>query len=164
MRLEENIQIIRDSPISIVADALSLYDSNLIGAKNIDLDAPVKKSAKECEEIINKHFTVENQSYYQKMKFIKILSVQFKKFTNSAFFKYEYAEENGLGEMMKKSRASIIKNFIDLTKVFTRSPFDTVLLKQKKSLELFGKYDENQAIEEGVKALANEKQEIFSFE
>jgi len=73
-------------------------------------------------------------------------------------------KENGLGEMMKKSRTSVIKNFIDLTKVFTRSSFDTVLLKQKKPLELFGKYDKNQAIEEGVKALANEKQEIFSFE
>ena len=73
-------------------------------------------------------------------------------------------KENGLGEMMKKLRASVIKNFIDLTKVFTRSSFDTVLLKQKKPLELFGKYDKNQAIEEGVKALANEKQEIFSFE
>ena len=65
---------------------------------------------------------------------------------------------------MKKSRTAVIKNFIELTKLFTRSPFDTVLLKQKKSMDLFGKYDENQAIEEGVKALANEKQEIFSFE
>ena len=42
---------------------------------------------------------------------------------------------------------TVVKNFIDLTKVFTRSQFDTVLLKQKESMDLFGKYDENQAIE-----------------
>ena len=164
LRLEENIKLIKDSPISIVAEVLSFYDKKIIGTKNINLDDPIKKTAKECEDIINKHFTVENQSYYQKMNFIKILSVQFTKFTQSSYFNYEFANENGMGEMMKKSRIAVIKNFIDLTKVFTRSPFDTVLLKQKKSMELFGKYDENQAIEEGVKALANEKQEIFSFE
>ena len=164
LRLEENIKLIKDSPISIVAEVLSLYDNKQIATKNIDLDSPIRKSAKECENIINKHFTVENQSYYQKMNFIKILSIQFKKFSKSSYFNYEYANENGLGEMMKKSRTAVIKNFIELTKLFTRSPFDTVLLKQKKSMDLFGKYDENQAIEEGVKALANEKQEIFSFE
>jgi len=31
------------------------------------------------EAIINKYFNVENKNYYQKMNFIKILSMQFKK-------------------------------------------------------------------------------------
>ena len=31
-------------------------------------------------------------------------------------------------------------------------------------MDLFGKYDDNEAVADGVKALANEKQEIFSFE
>ena len=83
------------------------------------------------------------------------------------FFNYEYSKKNKIGnhEILKKVRKPIIKNFIELTKVFTRSPFDTVLLKQKKSMELFGKYDDNQALEDGIKDLANEddKQEIFSF-
>ena len=80
LRLEENAYLIRDSPISIVAEVLSLYDNNKIGTNNINLDSPISKSAKECEEIINRHFKVDNQNYYQKMNFIKILSVQFKKF------------------------------------------------------------------------------------
>ena len=77
LRLEENANFIRESPISIVAEVLDLYDNNQIGTKNIDLDEPIKKSAEECEKIINKHFIVDNQSYYQKTNFIKILSVQF---------------------------------------------------------------------------------------
>ena len=164
LRLEENANFIRESPISIVAEVLDLYDSNQIGTKNIDLDEPIKKSAEECEKIINKHFTVDNQSYYQKTNFIKILSVQFKKFTKSIYFNYDIANSDGKGEIIKNARIAVIKNFIDLTKVFTRSPFDTVLLKQKESMDLFGKYDDNEAVADGVKALANEKQEIFSFE
>ena len=56
LRLEENAQIIRNSPISIVAEVLYLYDNNQIDTKNIGLDEPIQKSAAECEQIINKHF------------------------------------------------------------------------------------------------------------
>ena len=164
LRLEENVAFIRDSPISIVAEVLALYDNGQIGTRNADLDQPISRSVEECEKIINKHFTVENQSYYQKMNFIKILSIQFKKFTKSIYFNYEIANMDLKGETIKNARKMVIKNFIDLTKVFTRSPFDTVLLKQKESMDLFGKYDENQAKEDGIMALANDKQEIFSFE
>ena len=165
LRLEDNIRYIKDSPISIVAEVLSLYDNNGIETQNIDLDAPITKSAEQCEKIINKHFNVENQSYYQKMNFIKILSIQFTKFTKNYYFGLVNAEENNIVETMKILRKLIIKNIIDLTKVFTRSPFDNILLKQKKSMELFGKYDDNQALEDGIKDLANDddKQEIFSF-
>ncbi len=98
------------------------------------------------------------------MNFIKILSVRFVKFTKSICFNYEISNMDGKGEIIKNARKMVIENFIALTKVFTRSPFDTVLLKQKESMDLFGKYDENQAKEEGIMALANDKQEIFFFE
>ena len=93
LRLEENAVYIRDSPISIVAEVLYLYESNEIGIKNIDLDGKIRINAKGCEEIINKYFKVENQNYYQKMNFIKVLSLQFKKFTNNIYFNYELACE-----------------------------------------------------------------------
>ena len=162
LRLEDNIRYIRDSPISIVAEGLYLYDNNSIRTVNIDLNAPIRKSAEECEKIINKYFNVENQSYYQKMNFIKILSIQFKKFTINPYFGLIIPPED---QKMYDLRKLIIKNFIELTKVFTRSPFDNVLLKQVKSMELFGKYDDAQAIEDGIKDLSNEdeKQEVFSF-
>jgi hypothetical protein len=85
LRLEENAPIIEKSNISIVAEVLSLYDSGRIGRENIDLTAPISKTAAECEKIINKHFTGESQDYYQKMNVIKILAVQLKKFTSNVF-------------------------------------------------------------------------------
>ena len=166
LRMEENIQRIRDSPISIVAEVLELYDNNKIATENIDLDSPIQKNAAQCEQIINKHFQVQNQNYYQKMNFIKILSIQFKKFTENPYFNYDIARSTGKEGIIKKARVSVIKNFIALTKVFTRSPFDTVLLRQTKSLELFRNYDDNEARQEEINDLAddNKKQEIFSFE
>ena len=166
LRLEENAQYIRNSPISIVAEVLSLFDNNEIDKKNIDLDMPIQKSAEECEKIINKYFKVPNQNYYQKMNFIKILSIQFKKFTENIYFNYELSRQLGKDNIIKKARLLVIRNFIELTKVFTRSPFDTILLKQTKSVEMFGKYDENQAKEEEIMDLADKdkKEEIFSFE
>ena len=166
LRLEEGANKIEESDIALVAEVLSYYDNNQIGTKNIDLDAPIQKTAKQCEEIINKHFNVENQSYYQKMNFIKILAIQFKKFTKNMFFNYDWANEDGRGEIIREARISVISNFISLTKVFTRSPFDGVLLSQNKSMEIFGNYNEDQAINEGVLKLAdeNEKKQIFSFD
>ena len=72
LRLEPNSKTIRSSPISIVSEVLTLYEKGKIGKNNIDLDAPIKISAKNCEKIINKYFNVENKNYYQKMNFIKI--------------------------------------------------------------------------------------------
>jgi hypothetical protein len=163
--LEEGVNRIGDSPIAIVAEVLSYYDNNQIETHNIDLFAPIEKTAKQCEQIIDKHFDAENQSYYQKMNFIKILSLQFRKFTNNVFLNYDIAKSIGKGPIIQKARKSVITNFISLTKVFTRSPFDGVLLSQNKSIEIFGKYNEEQAIEEGINKLAdeNEKKEVFSF-
>ena len=97
------------------------------------------------------------------MNFVKILSLQFKKFTNSYFLNYEAACDLGKGEIIEKARINIIRNFIELTKVFSRSPFDTILVRQDESRKLFGKYDDSQAKKDGILALANEVQDVFSF-
>ena len=160
LRLEEGIKCVGDSAISIVAEVLDLYDKNKIEMENIDLNAPIKKSAEECEKIINKYFNVENPNYYHKMNFIKILSIQFRKFTENFYLNNETA-----AFFLVKIRKPIIYNFIELTKVFTRSPYDSVLLRQNESRIIFGKINENLAKEEELLKLADEsiKQEIFSF-
>ena len=175
LRLEENIKKIGDSPISIVAEVLSLYDSNRIETQNINLEQPIRKTAAECEEIINRHFKVKNKNYYQKINFIKILSVQFKKFTNCIYLNYDLVSQDEAPNinlqnikrkkenLIKKARKNVIKNFIELTKVFTHSPFDTILLNQNKSMELFGTINENDAKMEEIQKLSNEVQEVFSF-
>ena len=163
LRLEENSIYIKDSPISIVAEILTLYDNKGILTKNINLNAKIKMSAEECDKIINKYFNTENQNYYQKMNFIKILSTQFVKFTNSLYFAYD--PRSLIKEIIQKSRYIIISNFIELTKIFTRSPFDYVLTMQNQSMEIMGKYNYNKAVEDGIMTLLNDnmKQEIFSF-
>ena len=168
LRLEDNAIYIKDSPISIVAEVLSLYEQNKIDKLNVNIEAKIRKTASECEKIINRYFQVENQNYYQKMNFIKILSVQFTKFLSCIYLPPDdpeniyYPNRN----VIRSSRTSIIKNFIELSKVFTQSPFDTVLLKQIKSMKIFGKYDEDKAVQEGIDALADEKgrKQIFSFQ
>ena len=52
LRLEENVHFVKDSNISIVAEVLSMYDKGTIDRININLDAPINKSAAECEKII----------------------------------------------------------------------------------------------------------------
>ena len=164
LRLEEGVKKIKDSPISIVAEVLKLYDNNEIGKKNINLDDDITKTAEECDEIISRHFKVENQNYYQKMNFIKILSIQFRKFTENAFFNYDIAKDMLIDDIIEPSRKLVIKNFIKLTTIFTHSPFDSVLLNQRESMKIFNKYNEMNDLKEEIKSLANNKQEVFSFD
>ena len=167
LRLEENIKFIRDSPISIVAEVLDLYDKKMIATENIELDNKITKKAEECEKIINKYFDVENKNYYQKMNFIKILSVQFKKFTENPYLSYSHIDEDGIKrDLIKAIRPSVISNLIALTKVFTRSPYDSILLVQNTHFSISGKINENKAKKEEMEIMADKtnKQEIFSFE
>ena len=167
LRLEENVEFIKDSPISIVAEVLDLYDKKKIGTQNIDLGAKITKKEEECEKIINKYFDVENKNYYQKMNFIKILSVQFKKFTENYYLDYSLLEEDDIKRaLIEAIRPSVISNLISLTKVFTRSPYDSVLMIQNTHVSMFGKINENHAKKEEIEIMADEtnKQEIFSFE
>jgi len=164
LRLEENIKIVRDSPISIVAETLKLYENDEIATKNIKIDEEIKLNANECEQIINRHFKVENQNYYQKINFIKILSVQFKKFCDNMYFDYGVATTCGKQDVICSVRKCVIKNFIILTEVFAHSPYDSILNKKVKSFKIFGKSQENKVKEEALISLTNEMKEIFSFD
>ena len=168
LRLEDNVKYIKDSPISIVAEVLSYYDQDRISKENINMDSKISKTAKQCEDIINRHFKVDNQNYYQKMNFIKILSVQFTKFLTCLYLPpdKDLDSNDPRKGTIQKARVTIIKNFVELSKVFTQSPFDNILITQMKAMKIFGKYDEDKAVQEGIKALADEKVKkvIFSFE
>ena len=164
LRLEENIKIVRDSPISIVAETLKLYENDEIATKNIKIDEEIKLNANECEQIINRHFKVENHNYYQKINFIKILSIQFKKFCDNMYFDYDVATQCGKQDVICNVRKCVIKNFIILTEVFARSPYDSILNKKVESLKLFGKKQENKIKEDALISLTNEMKEIFSFD
>ena len=93
------------------------------------------------------------------MSFIKILSTQFKKFTNSIFLNYDINKT----EAVEKARKLTIKNLIELAKIFTCSPFDKILFKVPTE-SMMGSYDLKNIKKEGIKDLASEKNEVFSFE
>ena len=92
LRLEEDIKYIKNSPISIVTETLEKYDTEQF-YENIDLEMQIRKSAYDYQKIIDKYFTIRNKNYYQKINFIKILSLQFKKFQENVYFNlrnYDY--------------------------------------------------------------------------
>ena len=166
LRKEKGAVYVNQSPIAIVGEVLQYYEEGKIKRNNIHLDFPIDEDdIPKYESYINKYFDVENQNYYQKMNFIKILSLQFKNFFQSIYFDYQFAFSNGIQDLIMKARQSVIKNFISLTKVFTRSPYDQLLIKrQKDNIDIYNKYDQNAAIERAITALENEKHEVFSFD
>ena len=163
LRLEEDVYYIFESPISIVAETLYFYENGMISNQNINIQQRITRSAYQCEEIINRYFTGKNNNYYQKNNFIKILSVQFTKFCNNIYFNMENTNDMNR-ETIRKTRPLIIKNFISLTKVFTCSPYDSILLGQNESLKYQDKSNKNKNKESILVSLAKDKKEIFSFE
>ena len=166
LRKEKGAVYVGQSDIAIVGEVLQYYEEGKIKRNDIHLDFPIDDDdIEKYERYINKYFDVENQNYYQKMNFIKILSLQFKNFFQSIYFNYQIAFSNGIQDLIMKARVSVIKNFIALTKVFTRSPYDQLLIKrQKDNIDIYNKYDQNAAIEKAITALENEKHEVFSFD
>ena len=163
LRIEEGAYILLDSPISIVAETLHYYETNRIAEHNIDLTKAIDRPAYECQMIIDRYFPSQNNNYYQKTNFIKILSVQFLKFCNNIYFNpLNCTPQNA--DAVKKARHLVVKNFISLSKVFTCSPYDSILLGQAESMKYMDKSKKLNIKENALLSLAKDKKEIFSFE
>ena len=78
-------------------------------------------------------------------------------------FKYQVSVETERDFLISTFRKMIISNFISLTKVFTSSPFNSLLLKKVNSFDIFGKYDYSHAVEGGIMDLSNEKNKKRNF-
>ena len=111
---------------------------------------------KECDEIIKKylaqnHFDAHHINYYQKMNFIKILSSQFTKFYQNAYFN----NEDRIDEVIENARETTITNLISLTKIFTCSLFNEILFNENN------KYKD---IDDIYEKLEKSQKDPFSFE
>ena len=137
LRIEEN------NDIPLVAYTLKLYDSGDISTKFVDLKEPINIKPEECEEIINKHFKQEYKNYYQKMNFIKFLSSQFKKFHENYYINNKEGDLKSIGNV----RIISIKNFIELTIIFTCSIFQKILFNDhkiyKEIIDIFDDLEKN---------------------
>ena len=122
-----------------------------------------KFSQKECQDLIFNEIkkTIKEPNYYQITSFIDILSTQFKKFNQCFYLNVNTLKERGL----EKVRLFILKNFIELTKYFTKGAFNEILESQEAVHKItFGKYDEKDDIDNAMKCLANNKHDIISYD
>ena len=122
-----------------------------------------KFSQKECQDLIFNEIKkdIKEPNYYQITSFIDILSTQFKKFNQCFYLNVNVLKERGL----EKVRLFILKNFIELTKYFTKGAFNEILESQEDVHNLtYGVYKENEDINNAMKRLANNKHDIISYD
>ena len=113
----------------------------------------------ECESLLREFFTyISNPTYYQFTIFTNILADQFQKFSNNPFLKV--ASLQSIGKQLKKKnlnkmRSTIIRNFISLTKYFTKGAYDDLITQQKSTYNFFtgGNYNEEEIEKKEAEAL-----------
>ena len=139
LRIEEN------NKIPLVAYTLKLLDSGKISTTFVNLKEPINISPEECEEIINKYFDQKDKNYYQKMNFIKFLSSQFEKFHDNIYINNKEGDLSSIETIRK----IIIKNFIELTIIFTCSIFQKILfnnnINYKNIIDIFDDFEKNKS-------------------
>ena len=138
--------------------AIEIIDKTFYEAKII--------SQKECQELIINLFKKENRypniSYYQITSLIEVLAVQLIKFNQSFHVNAAQLKQTNL---LKHIRTYFIESFINLGIYFTEGAFTQLINNQNVNEGLsFGQYNENEAIENGVKSLADDKHNIISFD
>ena len=170
--------------IQLVTNILQMLENNTIENKTFILDKQYNEiPLKDCQNIINKYFTLEKGNYYQKMAFIHILADQFKKFCCSFYLKPEiliqnesalkfrkYKIKNSIIQYKKDDakitnvRKIMIENLIKLTLYFVKGPYNKIVLNQKNTnIQLFEEFNEKKINEIANKSLSS-KDEIISFE
>ena len=182
------------SDIQLVTEILKMVENNTIKENAFDLNKKHEKiPLKECQNIINKYFTLKEGNYYQKMAFIHILADQFRKFCMSFYLdpkilmKNQEAKIDRLNmysrrhfgrrelnlerniiikddEKMTNIRKIMIDNLVKLTLYFVKGPYNKIVLNQKNTnIHLFGEFNEKKINEIANQSLSN-KDEIISFE
>ena len=120
-------------------------------------------SQEECQDLIYNVFKKDEKelpSFYQINAFINVLAEQLKLF-NKNF----YLSSNQLQwQNFRVVRSYILESFIYLTKFFTRAAFTKLLNEQNIThKKMYGEYDEQNDIENEIKAYQKYEHNIISF-
>jgi len=149
--LEDNLENIK-----IVANYLSNYKNGKIVEKNIYLrcDCENNKHIKDCsfhtsirikeikefqkEEIYNlidEHFKLKDNSFYQIKTFIDFLAFQFKLFSTNHYFEVSLLKENQFAKRtdLLNTRKILVESFLEITKYFTNSAYQNLFNLQFSS-------------------------------
>ena len=179
--------------IQLVTNILKMLENKTIQDETFDINIKHEIIPLiECQNTINKYFTLKEGNYYQKMAFIHILADQFRKFCSSFYLdpktlihnqdakilrlnrhrkffrKKERNVERDLvinkNEKITNIRKIMIENLVKLTLYFVKGPYNKIVLNQKNTnIQLFGEFNENKINEIANQSLSN-KDEIISFE
>jgi len=189
-KLDKEKRKIKDSKIQIVSNTFLFLNNKKLGQYNINLNSqeylplnPVEKNDKKdnlksCQQLIDYYFNndingihidIKNPNYYQKKMFINLLSDQFKKFTDSFYYRPDILIENlevrldDKNLAIKKAmeiREFIINSLINNTKLFVKGPYEN-LIKEQKETDIYQTLDEDQQNQNAINKLAKEKLETM---
>jgi len=120
-------------------------------------------SHKECQKLIFEEIkkSIFFPNYYQITSFIDILSTQLKRFNQNFYLNSYIINKFWNGDW--KIRSFIIESFIKITKHITEGAFHKIVKKKKINRMIFGEYNENNSIEEGIKDLSNTNHSMLSY-
>ena len=116
----------------------------------------------ECNDLLNTFFNKSNRSYHQINIYIKVLADQLRKFSINYYLMIENLRDS---QLPGTTRTDIIKAFMDLTRYFTISAFDTIVSEQDSSLEnknIYNDFNEDNAIMNATDKLS-EQESVINF-
>ena len=123
---DENNKKTELTDIQLVANILIMLENNSIQNNLFELEKEHERiDLINCQNIINKYFTLEKGNYYQKMAFIHILADQFKKFCSSFYLKPNILIQN---EEVKLGRFNMAGPRYNLRR---RREVDTIIINIK---------------------------------
>ena len=162
LKLAPNIQKINDSDIQIVANTLDIYKQKKIGNQNLNFKSTKLLSNNQCQSLIDEFLknNENNYNYYQKISFIKLLSVQFRMFKDCLILNPSSFVNVHQKKAIIKSREQIIKSILDSTLYFSKGPYDNLIKSQMTSQESDDVFDEEKSNQRALKSLEITKDNI----
>ena len=162
LKIPSNIKKIEDNEIQIVANTLSMYKKGNIGNQNINFESTQLLSNNECQNLINEYLrnNENDYNYYQKISFIKLLSVEFKMFKDCFMLDPANFTDVRQRNAIVKCRDQIIKCILDSTLYFSKGPYDKLIKSQMTSQESDDIFDEEKSNARALKSLEETKDNV----
>ena len=171
----ENSDNNKITDIQLITNILLMLEKGEIEENVFNLEQNhAKIPIKQCENVINKYFTLPKGNYYQKIAFIRILANQFRKFCCNVYLNPQTLLEsknskkfinNNNNFRITHVRKIMIENLIKLTLYFIKGPYTKTILNQKSVIkQIYGPLNEKIINQIAIEYLLNKDEERISFE
>ena len=162
LKIPPNIEKIGDDDIQIVANTLKSFKDGSIGHKNIDFESTSLLDNNTCQNLIDEYIkNKENDyNYYQKINFIKLLSIEFTMLKDSFVLDPQNFQNNIQKNTISESRKQIVQSILDSSVFFTKGPYDKLIQSQKLSQKNYDVYDEEKLNQQALESLEQIKDNV----